>query len=70
MKKKKNKEIAAYIALITNILDPLQKWNFVTIDKGGKNKIVSLSTDEKKFFKICIAPYPPDLIVMIFQIII
>ncbi len=42
---KENKEIAAYMALNTNILDPLQKWNFVNIEKSGKSKIVSLSDD-------------------------
>jgi len=48
---KENKEIAAYMALNTNILEPLQKWNFVTIEKSGKSKIVSLSEDGKNALK-------------------
>jgi len=39
------------MALNTNILDPLQKWNFVTIEKSGKSKIVSLSDDGKNALK-------------------
>lgn len=34
----------------TNILDPLQKWNF-TIEKIGKRKIVFLSDDGKNALK-------------------
>jgi Family of unknown function (DUF6293) len=48
---KENQEIAAYMALNTNILDPLQKWNFVNIEKSGKSKIVSLSKDGKNALK-------------------
>ena len=48
---KENQEIAAYMALNTNILDPLQKWNFVNIEKSGKSKIVSLSEDGKNALK-------------------
>ena len=32
------------MALNTNILDQLQKWNFVTIEKIGKRRIVTLSS--------------------------
>ena len=39
------------MALNTNILDPLQKWNFVHIEKSGKSKIVSLSEDGKNALK-------------------
>ena len=39
------------MALNTNILDPLQKWNFVTIEKSGKRRIVSLSEDGKNALK-------------------
>jgi hypothetical protein len=52
---KENPEIAAYMALNTNILDPLKKWNFVNIEKSGKIKIVSLSGDGKnalRFLKL------------------
>jgi hypothetical protein len=35
------------MALNTNRLEPLKKWNFVTIEKRGKSKIVSLSDDGK-----------------------
>lgn len=48
---KENQEIAAYMALNTNILDPLQKWNFVNIEKSGKSKIVSLTEDGKNALK-------------------
>jgi hypothetical protein len=48
---KENKDIAAYISLNTNILDPLQKWNFINIEKRGKSKIVSLSNDGKNALK-------------------
>ena len=46
-----NQEIAAYMALNTNILDPLQKWNLVHIEKSGKSKIVSLTDDGKNTLK-------------------
>lgn len=39
------------MALNTNILDPLQKWNFVTIEKIGKRRIVTLSEDGKNALK-------------------
>lgn len=48
---KENRETAAYMALNTNILDPLQKWNFVNIEKIGKSKIVSLSDDGRNALK-------------------
>ena len=50
-KELKNKEISEYMALNTNILDPLQKWNFVTIEKIGKRRIVTLSEDGKNALK-------------------
>ena len=43
--KKDNKEIAAYMALNKNIIEPLQNWNFIDIEKIGTSKIVTLSTD-------------------------
>lgn len=48
---KENKEISAYMALNTNIVDPLQKWNFITIEKRGKSKIVTLSEDGRNALK-------------------
>ena len=48
---KENKETAAYMALNKNILEPLQKWNFVTVEKSGKRKIVYLSNDGKNALK-------------------
>ena len=50
-KENKNKEIAAYMALNTNILEPLQKWNFVTIEKSSKRRIVSLTEDGRNALK-------------------
>jgi len=50
-KNKKNKDTSAYMALDTHILGPLQKWNFVTIEKSGKRRIVSLSEDGKNALK-------------------
>ena len=40
------------MALESHILVPhLQKWNFVTIEKSGKRKIVSLSEDGENALK-------------------
>lgn len=39
------------MALNTNILDPLQKWIFVTIEKVGNRRIVTLSEDGKNELK-------------------
>ena len=50
-KNKKHKDTSAYMALDTHILGPLQKWNFVTIEKSGKRRIVSLSEDGKNALK-------------------
>ena len=50
-KNKKNKDTSAYMALDTHILGPLQKWNFVTIEKSGKRRIVSLSEDGENALK-------------------
>ena len=50
-KNKKHKDTSAYMALDTHILSPLQKWNFVTIEKSGKRRIVSLSEDGKNALK-------------------
>ena len=46
-----NKDTSVYMALDTHILGPLQKWNFVTIEKIGKRRIVSLSEDGKNALK-------------------
>ena len=48
---KENKETAAYMALNKNIIEPLQKWNFITIDKSGKRKLITLSDDGKNALK-------------------
>jgi hypothetical protein len=39
------------MTLNTNILDPLQIWNFVNIKKSSKSKIVSLSEDGENALK-------------------
>ena len=48
---KENKDTSAYMALDTHILGPLQKWNFVSIEKSGKRKIVTLSEDGENALK-------------------
>ena len=54
--KKDNKEIAAYMALNKNIIEPLQNWNFIDIEKIGTSKIVTLSTDGTNALKF-LNPY-------------
>jgi Family of unknown function (DUF6293) len=48
---KENKGTAAYMALNKNIIEPLQNWNFIDIEKIGNSKIVSLSTDGRNALK-------------------
>ena len=36
---------------LKNIIEPLQNWNFIEIEKRGTSKIVSLSEDGKKALK-------------------
>jgi hypothetical protein len=48
---KQNRDTSAYMALDANILKPLQKWNFITIEKSGKRKLVYLSDDGKNALK-------------------
>jgi hypothetical protein len=48
---KENKDTAAYMALNKNIIEPLQNWNFIDIEKIGNSKIVTLSTDGRNALK-------------------
>ena len=36
---------------LKNIIEPLQNWNFIEIEKRGTSNIVSLSEDRKKSLK-------------------
>lgn len=49
---KQNKDTSAYMALDTHILRPLQKQNFITIEKSVKRKLVYLSDDGKNALKL------------------
>ena len=43
-------DTAAYMAL-KNIIEPLQNWNFIEIEKRGTSNIVSLSKEGKNALK-------------------
>jgi len=45
VEKGKNREQSAYMALNKNLIDPLLKWRFISIDKIGRNYAVTLTTD-------------------------
>jgi hypothetical protein len=48
---KEHKDTAAYMTLNKNIIEPLENWNFINIEKIGNSKIVSLSIDGKNALK-------------------
>ena len=45
VEKGKNRDQSAYMALNKNLVDPLIKWKFISIEKVGRNYKVTLTTD-------------------------
>ncbi|MEP6576557.1 MAG: DUF6293 family protein [Nitrososphaerota archaeon] len=45
VEEKKNIEQSAYMALNKNLIEPLQVWNFIDIEKKGRSHIISITTD-------------------------